>query len=76
MYLTHILSRMSYIPDSVLNEQSKTVVNKVGNVLFSSSLIYKQESDNTEANLTYSTKWVIGKVYRGNTVGKKTEQFL
>lgn len=47
---------MSYIPDSVLNEQSKTVVNKVGNVLFSSSLIYKQESDNTEANLTYSTK--------------------
>lgn len=32
---------MSYIPDSVLSEQSKTVVNKVTNVLFSSSLISK-----------------------------------
>ena len=62
---------MSYIPDSVLNEQSKTVVNKVGNVLFSSSLIYKQESDNTEANLTYSTKWVIGKVYKGKYSGEE-----
>lgn len=65
---------MSHIPDSVLNEWSKTAVNKEEMSCSLQALFIKQERQTIVKLINiYSTKWVTAKVYKGKYSGEGNE---